>query len=102
MAPAPAVERKRRRESPRRPLREILNVMRASSGSGAGATIAPTDLDRIHDGSITGFADHALPAARNCALARCRFCGMLIKRALRSATALSHCAIAMSNGGNVR
>ena len=62
---------------------------------------APPELERIDDGSITGFADQALPAARNCALARCRFCGMLINSALRSATALWNCSIAMLNAVNV-
>src|SRR3954451_18047351 len=98
MAPAPAVERKRRRES----LREILNVMRAPFGPvRAYATPASPDLERIDDGSITGFADQALLAARHCALARCRFGRMLINSALRAAPALCRGPLAIWNAGHV-
>ena len=40
------------------------------------------------DGRMTAIAAYKVPVARNCAPARCRFCGMLASTALRSATAL--------------
>src|SRR6202022_106349 len=56
---------------------------------------ALTDLERFDDGSITEVIAQAEPAARNCAPTRCRLCGGLINSALRSATALWNCSIAI-------
>src|ERR1700722_12397276 len=97
-APAPvaaAVERKRLRENPGATLREILIVMQASSDRPAGCPAALTDLGRFCDGRITGGAAYKVPAARNCAPALCRFCGMLFDNVLRSATALWNCSSTM-------
>src|SRR6266478_4063405 len=41
-----------------------------------------------------------VPAARNCAPALCRFCGMLISNALRSATAWWNCSSAILKAVN--
>src|SRR5215472_10958128 len=54
MTPTPvaaAVERKRRRDSPRNVPRGILSVMQTSFGE---AQMAPTDLERFYDAAITG------------------------------------------------
>src|SRR6202011_1713287 len=90
-----AVERKRRRESPRALLRGILIVMQASLIGRQDVLKALTDLGRLCDGSITAAAVYKVPVARNWAPARCRFCGMLIMNALRSATALWNCSSAI-------
>src|SRR3984893_13105186 len=97
-APAPvtaAVDRKRRRESLRENLRGISIVMHASLIGQQDALKALTDVGRLYDGRITARPVHNVPVARNCAPARCRFCGMLISNALRSATALWNCSSAI-------
>jgi len=79
------VERKRRRETLRNVL--IWIGMQASLVERQDALKALTDLGRFYDGSITAGVFYIVAVARNCAPARCKFCGTLSNRALRSATA---------------
>src|SRR5882762_3315596 len=65
-----------------------------------GCAEALTDLGRLCDGSITPMPVYNVPVARNWAPARCRFCGMLISNALRSATALWNCSSAILKAVN--
>src|ERR1700682_3476126 len=65
-----------------------------------GYAVALTALGRLCDGSITAMPVYNVPVARNCAPALCRFCGMLISNALRSATALWNCSSAILKAVN--
>src|SRR5205085_6491678 len=92
-AEAAALERKRRRETLRTFL--IWIGMQVSLVERQVALKAPTDLGKFHDGSITADVFYSVAVARNCAPARCRFCGTLSNRALRSATAWWSCSSAI-------
>ena len=74
-----------------------------------GAVVGMREVVRKHlgskcDGSIAerpaAMTAYKVPVARNCALARCRFCGMFASNALRSATAWWNCWSAILNAVN--
>src|SRR6202022_3432231 len=69
-------------------------------GRPTGGAIALTDLGGLCADSITPMPVYDVPVARNWAPALCRFCGMLISNALRSATALWNCTSAILKAVN--